>query len=503
LNLTKGCDKDDTSPAFSPDGTQIAYRSECGGGGIFVMGATGESLRRVTDFGHDPSWSPDGREIAVADERAIDPYLRYQVSALWAVRVADGSKRLVTKGDAVQPAWSPHGDRIAFWRARDEKASQRDLATVPASGASDESAIVAVMDDPAVDWSPAWSPDGKYLYFASDRGGTMNLWRVAIDEGTGRVLGQPEPLTTPSLAAERPSLARGRLVAYASVSTRSSLFRIALDDRKGVPNGSPTEIWSSSGTLQDADVSPDGQWIVLRHSTGPVEDLVAVRTDGSGYRRLTDDPYRDRTPRFSPDGQRIAFYSNRSGRYEIWEVRLDGSGLRQLSHHEGAESFYFPAWSPDGRRLAAVDQVGGIWLLDLDPPGRQWVPWRLAERSQMWVTSLDWSKDGRFFGWDMKGGGRQAGVFVEPLEGGARRRLTDSGEFPRWLRDSRRLLYLRDGGLCLLDTATGASSNVIARLKPSRTLFDFGLAADDRWLAYVELTRESDIWLMTLGEDQR
>jgi len=229
-----------------------------------------------------------------------------------------------------------------------------------------------------------------------------------------------------------------------------------------------------------------------------VEDLVAVRADGSGHRRLTDDPHRDRVPRVSPDGHRIAFYSNRSGRYEIWEVGLDGSGLRQLSDHLGAESFYFPAWSHDGRHLAAVDQVGGTWLLDLEPPRHQWVPRYRAERGEMWVTSLDWSRDGRFFAGDTKGGGRAAGIFVESLESGARRRLTDSGESPRWLGDSRRLLYLRDGGLWLLDTATGASSNVISRPKPSRTLLDFGLAADDRWLVFVELTRESDIWLSRL-----
>ncbi len=259
LNLTKACDKEDTAPAFSPDGAQIAYRSECDGGGIFTMGSTGESLRRVTDFGHDPSWSPDGHEIAVAEERVSDPYHRYQVSALWAVKVTDGSKRLLTKGDAVQPSWSPHGHRIAFWHARDERASQRDLATVPASGSSDESAVAAATDDAAVDWSPAWSSDGRHLYFASDRGGTMNLWRVAIDETTGRVLRQPEPLTTPSLAAERPSLSRdGRLVAYASASLRSSLQRVAFDERRGVATGAPTEIWSSSGMLGEPDATATG-----------------------------------------------------------------------------------------------------------------------------------------------------------------------------------------------------------------------------------------------------
>ena len=56
INLTKRCAAADIQPAFSPDGSQIAYRSECEGGGIFVMGATGESSRRVVDSCFNPSW---------------------------------------------------------------------------------------------------------------------------------------------------------------------------------------------------------------------------------------------------------------------------------------------------------------------------------------------------------------------------------------------------------------------------------------------------------------
>ena len=73
INLTPGTPWDDTQPAFSPDGQQIAFRSEREGGGIFVMGATGESVRRVSDSGYNPAWSPDGRELVVATEGVIEP----------------------------------------------------------------------------------------------------------------------------------------------------------------------------------------------------------------------------------------------------------------------------------------------------------------------------------------------------------------------------------------------------------------------------------------------
>ncbi len=68
INLTRDSLSDDIHPAFSPEGERIAFRSERDGGGIFFMGATGESVRRITDFGYHPTWSPDGKEIACATE---------------------------------------------------------------------------------------------------------------------------------------------------------------------------------------------------------------------------------------------------------------------------------------------------------------------------------------------------------------------------------------------------------------------------------------------------
>src|SRR6202022_848858 len=86
INLTKDSPADDTQPAFSPDGSQIAFRSEREGGGIFVMGATGESVRRLTDFGFNPAWSPDGSEIPVATERIeMQTNVRMTTSSIYTV----------------------------------------------------------------------------------------------------------------------------------------------------------------------------------------------------------------------------------------------------------------------------------------------------------------------------------------------------------------------------------------------------------------------------------
>jgi eukaryotic-like serine/threonine-protein kinase len=131
INLTKDSSADDTQPAFSPDGDQIAFRSERNGGGIFVMGATGESVRRLADFGYNPAWSPDSRKIVFGASQAEDPAIRLASdSQLWVVNPSSGEKRQLTNPnpvpDAVQPNWSPHGHRIAYWAAHGGAARHLD-----------------------------------------------------------------------------------------------------------------------------------------------------------------------------------------------------------------------------------------------------------------------------------------------------------------------------------------------------------------------------------------
>jgi len=302
INLTRDSNADDTQPAFSPDGEWIAFRSERDGGGIFVMGATGESVKRITNFGYNPSWSPDGREIAIAEEPvADDPNARSGLSALWAVAVSTGKSRRISEGDAVQPAWSPHGDRIAFWAT---KQGQRDIWTIR----SDGTYPVAITNDASLDWSTAWSPDGRYIYFSSDRAGNPNLWRVEVDERSGQTRSSPEPVMTGGGLAERHHArfaADGQHIVYVEEVSGANIQRVVFDPLEARLVGNPTRITDVSRTICSLDLSPDGRWIAY-HSCGNQEDIFVIRPDGTET-QITNDSYKDRIPRGSPDGQRLAF----------------------------------------------------------------------------------------------------------------------------------------------------------------------------------------------------
>lgn len=499
MNLTEDSTADDNHPAFSPDGEVIAFRSERQGGGIFIMSASGENIRRLTDpgeySGYNPAWSPDGNEILCTKARTRDPYNRSVIpSRLWAVNAATGEKRVVTEGDAVQAAWSPHGHRIAYWGL--QKGGQRDLWTIPAAGGQP----VPVTDDDATDWNPVWSPDGKYLYFTSDRGGSMNLWRVPIEEESGRMLGQPEAVRTPSSYSQHITFSRdGRQIAYANAFGNTNIRRAFFDPVRERVLGQP--IWITQGRRQmtDLDLSPDGRWVVFSSQGETQEDLILVRRDGTGtLRHLTDDIHRDRGPRFSPDGSQVAFYSNRGGKFEIWTINMDGSGLRQITQSTTSTVFN-PVWSPDGTGIAYTMLRGSGFILDLRKPWTEQTPTPLPPMSdpELRLVPWCWSPDGKTLaGWQARIGQPKLGIVLYATESQQYEKLTDFGTRPTWLSDNRRLLFYDMDKLYLLDSKSKKVWTILST-EPNE-ITGLALVRDDRHIYFSLRQAEADIWLMSL-----
>ncbi len=494
INLTKDSQSDDTEPAFSPEGERIAFRSERAGGGIFIMGATGESVRRLTDFCYLPAWSPDGKEIACSTVSPYRPDVRDVIdSQIYVIDVESGKRRLVTGGvmDAVQPSWSADGRRIAFWGLRD---GARDIFTVGADGRD----VNAITQDEALDWDPVWAPDGKHLYFCSDRGGAMNVWRVALNPETGTVAGPLEPVNVPATYAAGLSFSRdGQRMAYVNVLRRSNLFRSDFEPSRDAA-GSAKPITQGVKETMYPSISHDGRWIAFT-LLGAHEDIVVVRPDGAEMRRITEDPSRDRTPRWSPDGKTIAFTSARSGRYEIWTIRSDGSGLRQVTDASPRGGVNYAAWSPDGLRISynLPDAMG--YIIDAAKPWRdqqpQLVRAQLPDDTWFWVN--DWSHDGRkLAGTLQRLDGSTAGIAAYSLDTGKLERITDFGRLPRWLPDGRRLLFHALGRIFLADPAAKRPKEVLASSDGAISPY-FDVSWDGRMIVFSLEAIESDVWLMS------
>ncbi len=491
-NLTADSNEDDWMAAFSPDGSRIAFRSERDGGGVFLMDADGGNLRRLTKEGFNPAWSPDGKEIVYATSAANSPHARNNArSRLLAINVETRERRLIDIGsgkDAVQPSWSPNGARIAYWGLRD---TDRDIWTVPAAGGEP----APVTNDEATDWNPVWSPDGKYLYFASDSHGAMRFWRLPIDQTTGRVIGEREAVTGAGAESWHPTFSRdGKRLAYVNYIVKENIQRVMFDPQKGAIVGAMTPITSGERRVTAPELSPDGQWLAFYTFGSPQEDLFVARRDGSESRQLTNDRRRDRVPRWSPDGKRIAFYSDRSRNYEIWAIYLDGGGLRRLTNCAPNNCFY-PAWSPDGTRLAFYKAGVNTFITELDKQsgGQTPLPSRTDDEGHFELWS--WSPDGQKLAgvWQA---GKSSGVFTYSLAMRRYERITDFGSDPVWLSDNYRLLFIFRHKLYLVDTRAKRPHEI---LSPAPLRVSLATPSrDDRQIYISVISPESDIQMLSL-----
>ena len=195
-------------PTWSPNGKQIAFKRD---GQIFVVDRTGDNVRRITRRapglhwpGNFPAWSPDGRRIAFSGTRD-----------LFVVTVADRKLRSLTHSRygwlaSVTPAYSPDGRTIAFSRNVDW--ANRALYLVNADGTKlrrltyGEGTVKKFRRDQ----TPTWSPDGRTLVFASNRDGNGELYAV---DRNGR--NERRITRTPSVSEQSPRFSRdGRRLLY-------------------------------------------------------------------------------------------------------------------------------------------------------------------------------------------------------------------------------------------------------------------------------------------------
>jgi serine/threonine protein kinase/Tol biopolymer transport system component len=489
INLTPRCAQADSQPAYSRDGSMIAYRSECEGGGIFVMGATGESSRRVTPSCFNPSWSPDAKQIVCGTEPiSFTPTSRGQLSELWTVTVATGERKLLLPSDGVQPNWSPNGHRVAYWGIVGESA-QRDLFTIDPKAEKPSETIVRVTEDVAVDWNPVWSPDGQYLYFGSDRNGSMNLWRVRMNEQSGKPKGAPEPVTTPARFGGHFAPSRdGSRMLYASFDQEETLRTIAFDPVAGAVVGAPRPVLAGSFLVFSSQISPDGRFAAVTNR-GVQEDVYVIEIATGEIRQLTNDAARDRGAVWSPDGEKLYFYSQRDeNRYEIWRINADGSGLQRITRTRG-RSVWYPAVSPDGTKLSFYNDEH-TFILDMAQPGAQ--PQALPSALQGSASELStWSPDGTLLAGHLRG---RPGIVVYSLQDREHRPVTPSGNRPIWIAP-REILYSDAGKLRIVNVDTKAIREVVTPLPIS----GMSLSRDGRTLVFSDRKVESDVWMADLG----
>ena len=503
-NLTRELSGDESDPAFSPDGRQIAFRSTHQVGGIFVIDRSGGDARRLTNFGASPAWTPNGRAIVFATRSSIDPrsggqsgdtYLpsgiRSGASEGWIVDVATRAVSRLVRGDFRQPSVSPDGSRIAYWAAPPSAAAgnfarrrETGLWTVGIGG--EDARQVEVNGPSGVDWNPVWSSDGAFLYFLSDRGGRVGIWRAAMDRRRAASVGRAVAMELEAgRAASLAIAANGRRLAWSTAEWSPALQRIDYDADTRSTRGNPVLVRAGSVPFRCAEPSPDGT-LLAGAVDYPQSDIFVVSVEGGAPKAVTTDAAVEGCPRWSPDGSMIAFESSAGGR-NLWIAQAGGT---ILYHAKFPDGLAHPVWAPGSRSLVAVELrrgVSNIYSVAADgtlTPGEALPP--LAQG----FTPAAWSPDGAQIA-----GTAGGAVWLYTFATGTFDRLMP-GSHPTWLSNSRRLIFASEGRLILADVPSGFTREILS--VPDLYLDDPVLSTDGRQLYFSRNAPEANLWLATL-----
>ena len=349
LRLT-GDPADEVAPAWSPSGDRIAFVRLSGGEPCRIVvlpvpRGPERTVGRCSVAGSTPLAWLDERTLLLADRSSLR-----EVNRIRALDVETGAVSDVTRpspeslGDS-GPLPSPDGRGVVFRRSYSEGVHGLYLADAR-TGA--ERPLIRE------GWKAltyAWAPDGRTLFYNTNRGGDFGLWSLDT-----RRASEPKRVSV----GLRPTMNFGRMsadgagrLAVETYNHRWNLFTFG-------GAGEPTPLTASTGRDWDPDVAQHGGLVFVSDQSGSPE--VWVRPEGGEPGRLTRlGASFVQTPRWSPDGRRVVFILDRDRQTDLWLMNADGSGLSRVTPDGAAKAD--PVWDADGRALVYAEQRGPAWRL--------------------------------------------------------------------------------------------------------------------------------------------
>jgi TolB protein len=253
---------------------------------------------------------------------------------VYAIDQDGADQRLVSSSDhqAMSPAWASDGRRFSymeFWQGHGRLFVQ-DVA-------SGKRAPVATTGQ-ALDFTPAFSPDGKTLAFSRATEEGTDIYTVNVKDGcclqrltVGRFYDNLSPTYSPD----------GQRIAF--VSTRSGLPQIYVMAADGTdPQLFAPFDYGATGSSNAPEWSPDGQAVAFHRDVGGTLQVFVLDVRTRAVRQLTS-VGRNEDPTWAPDSRHMAFVSDRSGYRQLWIIDLETGRIRPLLQKSGAR---LPAWSP-------------------------------------------------------------------------------------------------------------------------------------------------------------
>ena len=468
----------ESDPHFSPDGKSIAFTSNRSGNeDVYVVSAAGGDPTRLTWY-PAPSrvrgWTPDGARILYASERETAPSSHER---LWTVAPRGGPSTLLPAPWGHDGSYEATGRRIAV-----DRVSRWDVEWRGYRGGQNTAITILDLDDLSEtrlpnertkDDHPVWL--GETLYFISDRDNLANVWSYTI---ATRQLAQ----VTRFKDADVKSLSGGS----GQLVLEQDGYIHTLDPASGkvtrltiiAPGDfawADTRFEDVSKRVAAAALGPSGHRAVFQARgeifTVPVENGDVRNLSGSSGAA-------DRAPAWSSDGKQVAWFSDSGDGYRLVIGSQDGRGVPRSLTIGASKMAWEPTWSPDGSRIAFVDDdvrlrvidvaTGKIITADVDGSNFGRGNW-----------GLTWSPDSKWLAYARIFPNNFHRIVVWSRDSGKTTTLTDAladAVAPAWDRDGRHLYFLASTDLGLGSGWANTSS----------------IPANPTYGAYVAVLRSND-----------
>ena len=456
----------EANPVWSPDGEQIAFASDRNGNfDLFIMSADGGAARRLTyhSASEIPStFTPDGKYVlfsaSIQDPATSALFPTSAMTELYRVPVEGGNTEQVLGTPAEWVCFDKAGsnflyqDRKGFedeWRKHHTSSIARDIWLYDTQTGEHTN----LTNRNGEDRNPVYAPDGKSVYFLSERnGGSFNVYSFPLNAPQ-----QVKPVTT----------FRTHPVRFLSVSDKGTLC-YAYDGElyTQLPNSRPQKVkvelvrdddkdiasFRFSQGATSACVSPDGKQVafIVRG------DVFVTSTNYPTTKQITNTPAGESGLSFAPDNRTLVYASERTGNWQLYMAKIirkedpnfpNATLIEEevLLPSKTVERRY-PQYSPDGKEIAFIEDRNRLMVLNLETKKV-----RQVTDGSTWYNTGDgfdyeWSPDGKWFTLEFIGNRHDpySDIGIVSAQGGAITNLTNSGYMsgsPRWVLDGNAVLF--------------------------------------------------------------
>ena len=458
------------SPVWTPDGKSIVFASDRHGNlDLFRIDLEGGRAERLTyhSANDEPTGcSPDGRVVLFGSRRQDDHRAAIgngRMAELYRVPLVGGRPEQVFTTPAELAVYSPDGRFIAYhdykgyedrWRKHHVSAITRDIWIFDARRKSHRK-LTSFRGE---DRNPVWSPDGKSIYFLSERSGSFNVWRIdphAKDvEASARQVThhEPHPVRFLSIAGDG-TLCYG---VHGSIYVKRPKAEPVRARVKMAPvdRSNRVESLSLSGHVTEMAVAPNEEEVafVIRG------EVFVTSVDYNTTRRITSTPQQERSLTWSRDGRSLYYAGERDGAWNLYRTTItrdeedrfaSATLLTEEAVLQGEDESFQPLMSPDGKKIAYLRNRDEIALLDLATKKTSTlVPARWNYSYSDGDIIYAWSPDSRWLAFTYNPRRRWIGdVGIVNIATGKITNVTCSGYEegrPRFSRDGRALLFMSD-----------------------------------------------------------